>query len=73
MASRSPNGEVIGQKVKGHGSKKRSFWGIFGFKKNSGHTVQSCLFGYVTLKYIQKNAGNKILNFLAILGENEQK
>ena len=25
--------EVIGQKVKGHGSKMRSFWGIFGFLK----------------------------------------
>ena len=28
--------EVIGQKVKGHGSKMRSFWGIFGLKKKLG-------------------------------------
>ena len=33
MASRSPKGEVIGQKVKGHGSKNRSNFDNFGFKK----------------------------------------
>ena len=36
MASRSPTGEVIGQRVKGHGPKMRSKLGIFGFKKKLG-------------------------------------
>ena len=31
---RMPKVKVLGQKVKGHGSNKRSFFAIFGFKKN---------------------------------------
>ena len=39
MTSRFPKGEVMGQKVKGHGSKNMSNFDNFGFEKNSGHTV----------------------------------
>jgi len=79
MASRSPNGEVIGQKVKGHGSKKRSFWGIFGLKKKLGsHRSEfgSAILDLGPFNTYKKTHRNKILNFWLFfekMSKNSQK
>ena len=79
MTIRSPNGEVIGQKVKGHGSKMRSFWGIFGFKKKLGsHRSEfgSAILDLGPLNKYKKTHRNKILNFWLFfekMSKNSQK